>query len=73
MSFVCVEHLLATQLPGCMSKRDKSMSQRFHGRQQGGGEFPPPLEFENDDVICCSHAKYPKFFARALGARIKHT
>ena len=30
-----------------------------------------PLEFENDDVICCFHAKYPKIFDRAFGARIK--
>ena len=28
-------------------------------------------EFKNDD-ICCFRAKYPKIFARALGARIKH-
>ena len=26
--------------------------------------------FENDDVICCIRAKYPKFFPRAFGARI---
>ena len=35
-----------------------------HGRQQGGagGCECSPLEFENDAVICCSPAKYPKFF-----------
>ena len=27
-----------------------------------------PLEFENDDVICSSPAKYPNFFAGAFGA-----
>ena len=34
----------------------------------GGG-----AEFENDDVICSSPVKYPKFFARAFNARIKYT
>ena len=44
-----------------------------HRRPEGGatwGSCPAPLEFENDDVICCFRAKYPKIFARALGARI---
>ena len=41
----------------------------------GGGRrgANAPLEFENDDVICGSPVQYPKFFARAFGARIKHT
>ena len=42
----------------------------IHGRQHGG---MPPLEFENDDVICCSPVKYPKVFVRAFGARMRHT
>ena len=47
----------------------------LHRRLEGGGnlgQLPPPLEFENDDVIRCSRGKYPKIFARALGARIKY-
>ena len=32
-----------------------------------------PLEFENDDAICCSPVKYLKFFARAFGARNNYT
>ena len=45
-----------------------------HRRPEGGATWVslPPLEFENDDVICCSHGKYPKIFARAFGARIKY-
>ena len=42
------------------------------GEGQPGAVAPPPLEFENDDVICCVRAKYPKGFARAFGTRIKH-
>ena len=41
--------------------------------REGQGGRMPPLEFENDDVICCSPVKYPKFFARDFGARMKHT
>ena len=43
-------------------------------RPEGGNlaQLPLPLEFENDDVICCFRAKYPKMFARAFGARIKY-
>ena len=47
----------------------------MHRRPEGGGQpgaVAPLLEFENDDVICCSHGKYPKIFARAFGARIKY-
>ena len=32
----------------------------------------PLLKFENFDVICCFHKKYPKMFDRAFGARITH-
>ena len=43
------------------------------GARRGGGQpgavAPPPLEFENDDVICCFRAKYRTIFARAFGAR----
>ena len=44
------------------------------GDQRGGATWGscPPLEFENDDVICCSRGKYPKIFALAFGARIKY-
>ena len=41
------------------------------GVSRVGGGANAPLEFENDDVICCSPVRNPKFFARALGARIK--
>ena len=45
-----------------------------HRRPEGGGATlgSSPLEFENDDVICCFRAKYPKIFARAVDARIDH-
>ena len=46
-----------------------------HRRPEGGGnlgQFPPPLEFENDDVICCFRGNYPKIFARTFGTRIKY-
>ena len=40
------------------------------GARRGGETWgSAPLEFENDDVICCFRAKYPKIFARAFGAR----
>ena len=29
-----------------------------------------PLEFENDDIICCFQAKCPKIFARASDAKV---
>ena len=37
------------------------------GARRGGqpGAVAPPLELENDDVICSSLGKYPKIFARA--------
>ena len=31
---------------------------------QPGGSCTPPLEFGNDDVICCFREKFPKIFAR---------
>ena len=36
----------------------------FIGARRGvqPGAVAPPLEFENDDVICCSRGKYPKIF-----------
>ena len=38
-----------------------------------GAVAPPlPLDLENDDVICCFRAKYPKIFARAFDARTKY-
>ena len=40
----------------------------MHRRPEGGGQpgaVAPPLEFENDDVICCSRGKYLKIFARS--------
>ena len=44
-----------------------------HGRPQGGGArgtlTPLPLKVEKYGVICCRPTKYPKIFARALGAR----
>ena len=58
------------------SVREGSRSIRRHGLQQGGGQggrMPHPLEFGKDDVMCCFPVKYPKFFARAFGVRIKHT
>ena len=33
---------------------------------------PPPLEFENNDVICCFRANNHQIFAHAFGARIKY-
>ena len=39
---------------------------------EGGGRMPPPMEFENDNVICSSAVKKNhNFVARAIGARIK--
>ena len=38
------------------------------GGGKGGGHLPPPGIWKND-VICCRPTKYPKFFARAFGAR----
>ena len=37
-----------------------------------GGHLSPSLEFEKNDVMCCCPTKYPKFFARAYGARLKY-
>ena len=42
------------------------------GTKGGWGTCPPPMEFETDDVICCSPVKYPNIFARAFGARNKN-
>ena len=45
----------------------------WHRRPDGGeqsGAVAPTLEFENDDVIRCVGAKYPKMFGRAFGARM---
>ena len=40
-----------------------------HRRPEGGGnlgQLPPPLEFENDDVICCSRGNYPKMLSHQI-------
>ena len=41
---------------------------QINWRPEGGGQpgaVASPLEFENDDVICCSHGKYPKIESNA--------
>ena len=52
----------------------------FMGVSRGGQEGGEclVLDFENDDVTCCSPVKYPKFFAdvfgkNVFGARFKYT
>ena len=42
------------------------------GAREGGGKegtCPFPWNLKKNEVICCRPTKYPKFFARAFGAR----
>ena len=43
---------------------------RMGAGRGGKGVHLHPLEFENDDVICCLQGKFPKICARASIARI---
>ena len=48
----------------------------YMGVSRGGGVQGlrmHPLEFENDEVICCSPTKYPNYFARAPDAHNYYT
>ena len=40
-----------------------------HGRPQGGARGALPSGIRHIDVIYCRPTKYPKIFARAIGAR----
>ena len=58
---------------GTLLRRHMRFNRTSQAWASAGGGRMPPLEFENDDVICCSPVKCPKFFARAFGYNIIKT